>query len=80
MTDGDGAAPGTGSSTDLAALAERAHRLAGPTGVPEAVQALADRLSEATCGSVLYEFGATLSVALGDLAAALEAAARRSGD
>ncbi len=61
----------------LADLAARAHELAGAEGIPEAVQALADRWPGATSGTALYGFGAAVSLAIGDLAAALDAAAER---
>lgn len=59
----------------VAELADRAHELAGSEGIPEAFQALADRLPEATCGSALYALGVGVSLAIGDLAAALDQAA-----
>lgn len=62
----------------LAELAARAHELAGSEGIPEAFQALADRLPGATSGSAMYGFGARVSLAIGDLAAALDAAAARA--
>lgn len=75
MPPGDGPDP-----VRLAELAARAHELAGSEGIPEAFQALADRLPGATSGSAMYGFGVRISLAVGDLAAALDAAAARASD
>ncbi len=75
---GDAAAQGNPDPVSLPELAARAHELAGSQGIPEAFQALADRLPDATSASALYGFGASLSLAIGDFASALDAATRRS--
>ncbi|MBK7721522.1 MAG: hypothetical protein IPI32_04625 [Austwickia sp.] len=63
---------------DVAGLAARAHALAGDRGIPEALQALADRWPESASAPELYAVSSRLSLAIGDLAAALEAAGRRT--
>lgn len=49
--------------------------LAGPRGLPEAVQTPADSYPGSTTGNVLYDLGVALSLAVGDFAAETSATA-----
>ncbi len=70
----DGRTDGESAEDDLV---RRLHQLATDHGAPGATQTAADHLPGLTSGHALYAFGATLSLAIGDLACAVEAAQRR---
>lgn len=59
---------------ELAGVAARFRDLAGRRGIPEIVETAGDSLPGATTGHVVYDLGVALTLALGDLAEALDVA------
>lgn len=64
-----------GTAEALRHLAVALSDLAGPRGLPEAVQTPADAYPGSTTGNVLYDLGVALSLAVGDFAEEAVAAA-----